>query len=131
MSILRVQAHCSSKFFEVLQNEVESCKLVVEEMMSHVLLNLFDAGTVDDVIIQFASSLLPGLWQCSIQILAQCNCEDFVLQPRTEEHMKVAVRDGLSSLMKQLFGSVNVDSVLLLPAPTEDGNSDMALFYSL
>lgn len=131
MSILHVRAHCSSRFFEVLQNEMEGCKLVVEEMMSQVLLNLFDAGTVDDVMIQFASSILPGLRQCSIQILAQCNCEDFVLQPRTEEHMKVAVRDDLSSLMKQLFGSVNVDSVLLLPAPTEDDNSDMALFYSL
>lgn len=131
MCILRVQAHCSSRFFEVFQDEVENCKFVVEEMMSHVLLNLFGEGTVDDVMIHFASGFLTDLQQCSIQILAQCNCEDFMLQPRTEEHMKIAVRSGLSSLMKQLFGSVHIDSVKLLPAPLEDGNSDMALFYSL
>lgn len=99
--------------------------------MSHVLLNLFGEGTVDDVMIHFAPSFLLGLQQCSIQILAQCNCEDFVLQPYTEEHMKIAVRSGLSSLLKQLFGSVHIDSVVLLPAPSGDDNSDMALFYSL
>lgn len=131
MCILRVQAHCSSRFFEVLQDEVESCKLVVEEMMSHVLLNLFGEGTVDDVMIHFASNFLMGLQQCSIQILAQCNCEDFVLQPRTDEHVKLAVRNGLSSLLKQLFGSVHMDSVMLLPAPSDDGSGDIALFYSL
>lgn len=131
MCILRIQAHCSGRFFEVLQSEVENCKLVVEEMMSHVLLNLFGEGTVDDVMIHFASSFLMGLQQCSIQVLAQCNCEDFVLQPRTEEHMKIAVRSSLSSLLKQLFGSVHIDSVVLLPEPPGDGSSDMALFYSL
>jgi len=131
MGILRVQAHCSGRFFEVLQDEVESCKLVVEEMMSHVLLNLFGEGTVDDVMIHFASNFLMGLQQCSIQILAQCNCEDFVLQPRTDEHVKLAVRNSLSSLLKQLFGSVHVDSVMLLTAPLDDGSGDMALFYSL
>lgn len=131
MCILRVQAHCSGRFFEVLQDEVESCKLVVEEMMSHVLLNLFGEGMVDDVMIHFASSLLMDLQQCSIQILAQCNCDDFVLHPRTDEHMKLAVRSGLSSLLKQLFGSVHVDSVMLLPARSDDGSGDMALFYSL
>ncbi|MGB8348073.1 MAG: hypothetical protein WCD86_24540 [Ktedonobacteraceae bacterium] len=100
-------------------------------MMSHVLLNLFGEGMVDDVMIHFASSLLMDLQQCSIQILAQCNCDDFVLHPRTDAHMKLAVRSGLSSLLKQLFGSVHVDSVMLLPAQSDDGSGDMALFYSL
>src|SRR5579872_4022718 len=119
MCILRVQAHCSGRFFEVLQDEVESCKLVVEEMMSHVLLNLFGEGIVDDVMIHFASGFLIDIQQCSIQVLAQCNCDDFVLQPRTDEHMKLAVRSGLSSLLKQLLGSVRVDSVVLLPTPLD------------
>lgn len=129
MCILKIHMQCYDRFFEVLPDEVENAELAVEDVVSHVLLDLFGGGTVDDVTIHFSSNLHMGLQYCSIQIRAQCSCQCFALLPRTKENMKHAVEKSMCSLLKELFGSVNVDSVTFSPSPWDYGN-DPALSYS-
>jgi hypothetical protein len=116
MCILQARVKCCDKFFEVSPNEVENAELVVEDVVSSVLLHLFEDGTVDDVSIRFSSRLHRGLQQCSIRIRAQCSCRQFTLLPPTKTNMELAVERSLCALLKELFGSVNIESLTLQPA---------------
>ena len=117
MDILQIHVQCYDKFFEVSPDEVDNAELAVEDVVSQVLLDLFGEGTVDEVTICFSSNLRIGLQYCSIQIRAQCPSQSFSLSPRTKEHIESAVEKRLGSLLKELFVSVNIDSVMLSPLP--------------
>ena len=117
MCILQVHVQCAHRFFEVLPDEVESAELTVEDAVSQILLELFGKGAVDEVTIRFPSNLHTGLQHCSIDILAQCFCQFFSLLPPTQENMKHALVKSICSLLKELFGSVNIESVTLSPSP--------------
>src|SRR6266571_4394839 len=106
MCLLRIQAQSHSRNFEVLLEETENAELMAEEAMSYVLLKLFD-----DVTVHFSSTSRTGLYHCSIEIHAQCSCQRFVLRPRTKENMKLAIEKNMCSILKELFGPVNVDSI--------------------
>ena len=120
MCFLEIHAQCYDRFFEVIPGDVENAELTVENAMSHVLLDLFDEGTVDDVTIRFSSNLHMGLHHCSIHIHAQCACQSFTLLPPTQENMELAVENTMSSILRELFGSVSVDSVTLIPSPRDN-----------
>lgn len=122
MCVLQMHLNCSDRFIEVLPDEVESAELTVENMVSHILLDLFGGGSVDDVTIRFSSNLHMGLQHCSIHIHAQCFCQSFVLLPRTRENMKLEVEKSMHSLLKELFGSGNVGSVTFVPSSCDYGN---------
>ncbi len=117
MCTLQIHVQCYDRFFEVFSEEVENAELTVEHIVSHVLLHLFDEVTVDDVTIRFSSNLQMGLQHCSIQIQAQCACQTFALLPRTKENMELAVENSMCSILRELFGSVSVDSVTFNPSP--------------
>src|SRR5438067_581775 len=119
MCMLKMQVQCSDKNFEVSPYEVESTELVVEEAVSSVLLYLFGTGTVDDVAIRFSPLRYKGLRQCSIQVQAQCACQHFTMLPRTKRNMELAVEKNMRTLLKELFGSVNVECVTMKPASWE------------
>lgn len=129
MCMLKMHVQCSGKFFEVSSNEVVNAELMVEDAVSRVLLDLFGEGTVDDVTIQFPVRLPDGLQRCSIRICVQCPCRKFVLLPRTEENMKLAVEKYMNSLLRELFGSVNIESVMFSPSSWDYGIAP-ALSYS-
>ena len=116
MCNLEVHVQCYDRFFEVSADEVENAELMVEDVVHSVLLNLFSEGTVDDVAIHFSPKPRMGLQHCSIQIHAQCTCQYFVLLPRTRENMELAVEERMSSLLRELFGTVTVDNVKLIPS---------------
>lgn len=117
MCILRVHAQCSNKFFEVSPDEVENAELMVEDVVSRVLLDLFDEGTVDDVAIHFASNAYMNLQYCSIQIQAHCPCQHFSAFPRSKKNMERSVEKSMSSLLRELFGHVDVEDVTLNHVP--------------
>ena len=119
MGNLQICVQCLDRSFEVLADEVNNAELMVEDAMSHVLLKLFDGGTVDEVTISFSPGLRMGLQHCSIQILAQCHHQSFVLVPRTKENIEHSVAQCISPILRELFGSVTVDSVTLTPFSTE------------
>ena len=129
MCMLQMQVQCSDRFFEVSPDEVENAELIVEDGVSCVLLDLFGEGAVDDVAIRFTSSPPEGLHHCSIHIHAQCSCHSFVLLPHTQENMKRAVEKSMCALLRELFGSVHVESVTFSPSPWDYG-IDPALSYS-
>jgi hypothetical protein len=119
MCILQIFVQCHDRFFEVLQEEVESTEATVEGAISQVLLNLFDEVSVDDVTIHFSPDLRMGLQHCSIQIQAQCSYQSFALSPCTKENIEHSVTRCISPILKELFGSVTVDSVTITPFSTE------------
>lgn len=117
MCFLQIHAQCYDRFFEVIPSDVENAEITLEHAMSHVLLDLFDEGTVDDVTIRFSSNSHMGLHHCSIHIHAQCACQSFTLLPPTYENMEIAVENSMSSILRELFGSVNVESVTFNHSP--------------
>ncbi len=129
MDILQIHVQCYDKFFEVSPDEVENAELTVEDVVSQVLLDLFGEGTVDEVTIYFSPNLRMGLQYCSIQIRAQCPSQSFLLSPRTKEHIQSAVEKRIGSLLKELFVSVNIDSVLLSPLPQYYGSDPTPSCY--
>jgi hypothetical protein len=122
MCILEIHIRGCDRFFEVLPNEVEKAELTVESGVSQVLLDLFGEVIVDDVTICFSSDLGMGIHNCSIDIRAQCSCECFALYPCTKEHMKLTIEERVCALLKELFGSVNVEHVTMAPPPWDYGN---------
>ena len=123
MCILEMHMQCYDRFFEVLPNEIENAELAVEDGVSQVLLDLFGGGMVDDVTIDFSSHLHIGLHHCSVHIHAQCLCQSFVLSPRTRENMKLEVEKSICSLLRELFGSVNVGNVMFSPSSCDYENN--------
>jgi hypothetical protein len=129
MCMLQMDVQCSDRFFEVSPDEVENAELMVEDGVGRILLDLFGEVAVDDVAIRFTSSPPVDLHHCSIHIRAQCFCHSFALLPRTKENMRRAVEKSLCALLRELFGSVNVESVTFSPSAWDDG-IDAALSYS-
>lgn len=111
MCILQIQTRSNDRFFEVALDEKEKTEFFVEEGVGHVLVDLFKEAIMEDVTIHCSSGSRKGLHTCSISISAQCSCKNFVLQPHSEEHMKRAVGQRLSSLLKELFVTVEPGDV--------------------
>jgi len=130
MDTLQIHVQCYDQFFEVSPDEVENAELAVEDVVSQVLLFLFGEGTVDEVTICFSPNPRMGLQYCSIQIRAQCPSQSFSLLPRTKEHIQSAVEKSIASLLKELFVSVNIDSVMLSPLPQLYGSDPAPSYYS-
>ena len=130
MCLLHIHAQSQSRVLEVLPEEAENAEFAVEDMASQVLLDLFGGGAVDEVTVRFTSA--PGLClhYCSIHIHAKCSCQRCPLLPRAQEQMRLAVAKNMGSLLKELFGAVQVDRVKLSPAPA-DYKSDPALSQSI
>ncbi len=135
MCKLQIYVQCHDRYFEVLSDEVRSAELAVEEAVGHVLLDLFDEGSVevDDVTIHFSPGFDMGLQHCSIQIHAQCSFASFALLPCTKENIEHSVEESIRPILKELFGSVKVESVSFSLAPWEIGSDSAGLrkrFYS-
>ncbi len=121
MGILQIHVECYDRFFEVFSDEVVNTELTVEHAVSQVLLGLFDEVMMDEVTIRFSSNLHMGLQHCSIHMQAQCACQSFTLLPRTKENMELAIENSICSILRELFGTVNVDNVKFSPSPWEYG----------
>ncbi len=118
MSLLHIHAQSYGRFFEVLPEEVEYAELAVEEIVSHVLLELFNEESVevDEVTISFSPVSPKGQRDCSIHVRAQCSPESFTLSPCSEEYMRAVIANGFYSSLREFFGSVTIESISLEPA---------------
>jgi len=112
---LHIHAQSYGRIFEVLPEEIESTDVMTEEIVSQALLDLFGEAVVDEVTVRFSSAARMGQRDCSIQIEAQCSLESFRLLPCTKEGMKLAIKERVCSLLKQLFGPVTIDSITVQP----------------
>lgn len=116
MCILQIQARSENKFLEVIPDERVTAELAIEDIVGHLLLDLFGEAEVDDVTIHFPPTLYIGLKQCFIRICASCACDCFAEQPRSKEHITIAIEKRIGPVLKEFFGQVNVDSVTLSPS---------------
>ncbi len=120
MCTLQISMQCYyDKFFEIALDERVSAEIFVEEMVGHVLLDLFGEGEVDDVTIQFSPGPAMAMHHYSISIHAQCDCTGFVSFPRSAKHIKSAIEHSLVSIFKELYVTVKFDNILLCPSQTE------------
>jgi len=118
MCLFHIDAQSHGRSFEVLPNEVENAELMVEEAVGHVMMDLFGEAIVDDVAIRFSSSSV-GQRICTIHIQAQCSFQSFRLYPCTKEYMELVVGKSMGSLLKELFGPMTIESVLVQPSIME------------
>lgn len=126
MCKLKMRVQCCDKNFEVSPYEFANTKFAVEDAVSSVLVYLFGTGKVDDVAIRFSTLRHNGSRQCSIQIQAECSCQQFTLFPRTKKNMELAVEKSMRSLLRELFGSVKVEYVTMRPSVPWEVGSDPA-----
>jgi len=89
---------------------------MIENAVSQLLLDFFDE-VMADVTIIFSPHLHMGLQHCSIQIQAQCERQTVASLPRTKENIELTVENSMCSILRELFGSVSVDSVTFNPSP--------------
>ena len=116
MYILQAHMQCYDMFFEVFSNEVEYNELMIENAVSQLLLDFFDEVMVD-VTIAFSPHVHMGLQHCSIQIQAQCEWQTVASLPYTKENIELSIEKSMCSILRELFGSVIVDSVIFIPSP--------------
>lgn len=116
MCILQIQARSENKFLEVIPDERVTAELTIEDIVGHLLLDLFEEVEVNDVTILFPPTLHPGLKQCFIRICALCACGCFSELPRTKEHITFSIEKRIGPVLKEFFGQVSVDSVTLSPS---------------
>lgn len=119
MCTIEVLLQCYDRFFEVIPEEKEKVELAIEDMMSQILIYLFggtgeeeDTG-VDEVTIDFSPGFHAGLRHCSISIRALCSCNTFVSSPRSHENIRYAIKETVSSVLKELFITVKIDDVII------------------
>jgi len=130
MYTCEIFAQCGACFSEIIPDALKDMELLIEEMMGQVLLRLFGAGSVDDVSIYSPTCAPYKLQRYMIQIHAQLDRENFILLPRTEEHLKEAISRCMGTLLRELFLSAEVDTVKLAPAPW-DLESTLSYFSTL
>lgn len=123
MYICKVHVQCSARFSEVIPDALKNVELMVEDVVGQALLNLFGEGMVDDVTIYSASYAPTHMKYYSVQIQVQFDYEGSLLLSLTEEYVKEAIAKTISTLLRELFLSAEVDVVKLIPAPWDYGNT--------
>jgi hypothetical protein len=116
MSTLQANMQCYDRFFEVFSHEVEHNELIIEDVISQLLLDFFDEVMVDVKII-FSPRPNMELQHCLIQIQAQCDNQIGASLPNPNEYIELSVENKMCSFLRELFGSVIVDSVTFVPSP--------------
>ena len=116
MCTLQAHMQCYDRFFEVFSNEVEQTELILENIISQLLLDYFDEVMVDVNII-FSPNPQMGMQHCFIQIQAQCDNQIGASLPNPNEFIELSVENKMCSILRELFGSVIVDSVTFIPSP--------------
>ncbi len=114
---LRIHARSYGRNFEVSPEEVESAELATEDAVSLVLLDHFEEAAVDEISVSFSTPSQLGQRHCSIGIQAQCSDQPTGLRHSfSKESLETAVEQSMNTTLKELFGSVIVDSISIQPS---------------
>jgi hypothetical protein len=125
MYSVQMSMHSTEKLFEILPNDVEYAELMVEDLVSQILLDLFASVMIDQVSICFSSD--PSLEQlCSVQIQARCVSKSLRLTPKELENLELTLENRVSCALVQLLGVVDVEGVAIGLLSPEEGE-DVAL----
>ncbi|HLI05925.1 MAG TPA: hypothetical protein VKV40_05085 [Ktedonobacteraceae bacterium] len=112
---LEMYMQCSGRFPEVSPDEVDSAELSIENGVSHVLLALFEEVMMGEVHVFFHPAPHKGLPYFVVEIGAECDGQHALSPFSTREHIKHAIVQDVSALLKELFGIVDVEAVTMQP----------------
>ena len=115
MCTLQARMQCYDRFSEVIPNEVVYNELILENAVSQLLLAFFNEVMVD-VNIHFSPQEQMEPQHCCIQIQAQCGNQIIASLPDPCEFIELNVEIKICSILMELFGSVIVDSVTVIPS---------------
>src|SRR5437660_12713282 len=111
MATLRIDAQSYGRVSEIFPDEPENVELMIEDAVSLVLADLFEEAIVDDISASFTSPSPSGHRDGTIHIQAQCTLETFTMIPRTEEYIRLAVKEGICAILKELLGPVTIQGL--------------------
>ena len=114
MCTLNAQIQCYYRFIEVFSDEVEYNELMIENAVSQLLLGFFEEVMVEVTII-FSPHLYMGLQHCSFQ----CESQTDVSLPSRKENLELTIENNMSSILRELFESVIVNSIIFIPFPSD------------
>ena len=115
MWLIQIDMQASATFIEVLREDAESTKLVVMDLIGKVLLNFFSDVIFDEVTIAFSSSLFMEQHGCSLHIQASGANDTWNAQDLLD--MELMMEEQMSLPLTELFGTVEVDKVVIRPGP--------------
>lgn len=119
MWTLQMYMQCSGRFLEVLPDEMESTELSIENGVSHVLLALFEEVMMDEVRVFFSPDPPVGRQRYVVHIGAECAYQYSSSPFSTREHIKRAIAQDVSAVLKELFGVVNVETITMHPSTND------------
>jgi len=100
-----------NKFHEMLPGELESAELLLEEVSSLILLDLFDEVIADDVTLRYGQiSCAEG---CSMSLRFFCPACTLKTCSWSVEELKAAVEEQIGCALGELFGKVIAENVTI------------------
>ncbi|HVB62399.1 MAG TPA: hypothetical protein VNE61_14480 [Ktedonobacteraceae bacterium] len=100
-----------NKFHEMLPGELEGAELMLEEVSSLILLDLFDEVIADDVTLRYGR--IACAEGCSISLRFFCPACTLKTRSWSIEELKSAVEEQIGCALGELFGKVIVENVTI------------------
>lgn len=116
MHTFRIDAQSYGRLSEIFPDEPENVELMIEDAASLVLADLFEEALVDDISASFSAPSAGGQREGTIHIQAQCRLESFTMIPRTEECIRLAIKEGICAILKELLGPVTIQKLEMEPS---------------
>jgi len=113
MYVIRIDARCADQVSEVLLDELGYAELLVEDLVSQLLLELFEEVDIDEVTIKAHALSEGGSPYCSIRIQATCSFA-FLLDSSALERKELVLEERISYALMELFGTVDIDRVSIM-----------------
>lgn len=107
-----------NKFHEMLPGELEGAELMLEEVSSLTLLDLFDEVIAEDVTLRYGQ--FPCVEGCSMSLRFFCPARTLKTRSWSVEELETAVKEQISCALGELFGKVIVENVALQWEDEED-----------
>jgi hypothetical protein len=112
MYVFNMHIQCVDHFIEVLSEELGTAELVVEDLISQVLLALFDTVIVEEVSI-FPSGQSSHQAYYLLHIYAQCAD---IFTPSFAAHLddlELTIEEKICCVLIELFGTVHLEKITI------------------
>ena len=100
-----------NKFHEMLSGELEGAALMLEEISSLTLLDLFDEVIADEVTLRYGQ--IACAEGCSMSLRFFCPACTLKTRSWSVEELETAVKEQIGCALGELFGKVIIENVTL------------------
>lgn len=110
MHKLHMSMRCYERFVEMFPENVAEAEVMIEHLLSHILLEFFEAIVIDEVSITLPSD---GEQEASVVIRAQCESMSAPFLACDEEFLELSLEGSISCALVELLGTVGVDELTI------------------